>query len=272
MGTIPLTMYRPWQLALKYLDYFLKSSNGRGHGIHSPFIFQFITGVLNDKHQYGEYKIVENLRKQLLNDRTKLAIRDFGAGSNNSKKTERSVSEIARHSAKSRKFAQLLFRLVRKYHPETIIELGTSLGITSSYLSLAGPEAEFYTIEGSGEIAAIAVSNFKKLKLEKINSMQGNFDTVLPEVLSRVKKVDFAFIDGNHQLQPTLDYFEQLLPMTGNHSILVFDDIHWSQGMEKAWTVIKAHPAVQCTVDLFFIGLVFFREEFREKQHFTIRF
>ena len=84
--------------------------------------------------------------------------------------------------------------------------------------------------------------------------------------------IDMAYIDGNHRLEPTLNYFEQLLGKKNNSSIFIFDDIHWSKEMEEAWERIKTHPSVRCTIDIFFLGFVFFREEFKAKQDFMIRF
>jgi predicted O-methyltransferase YrrM len=95
---------------------------------------------------------------------------------------------------------------------------------------------------------------------------------VLPQVLARLDRVDLAYIDGNHRLHPTLQYFEQLLQKKTPDSIFIFDDIHWSAGMEEAWRTICQHPAVTCSIDLFFLGFVFFRPEFKAKQHFCIRF
>lgn len=265
-------MYSKFQLANKYFRYYISASNGKGHGIHSPFIFHFIDKVLNDKQYYPEYDRVEALRKKLLNDETVLTIEDFGAGSFSNKKNHRTVSAIAKNSAKPKKFGQLLFRMVKEYQPETILELGTSLGITTFYLSLAKPAAKLVTMEGAGEVAAVAKENFNATGIRNIQIEQGNFDHTLPAVVRELRTVDFAFIDGNHRREPTERYFQELLPKTNDDSILIFDDIHWSLEMEQAWETIKAHPLVRCTVDLFYIGIVFFREEFREKQHFSIRF
>lgn len=265
-------MYDAPFLALKYFRYYLSASNGKGHGTHSPFIYHFITRVLNDKAHYTAYKITEDLRSRLLKDSRILFIEDYGAGSAVSKKHERSIKSIARNAAKSKKFGQLLFRMVKYYQPGTILELGTSLGITTSYLSLANPSSKIVTVEGAKEIAAMAALNFRQLAIDNIELVQGNFDNILPEILTRISLVDFAFIDGNHRKVPTENYFQMLLPHLHNESLLVFDDIHWSKEMEQAWETIKMHPEVRCTIDLFFIGIVVFRKEFREKQHFTIRF
>ncbi len=265
-------MYNHFQLGFKYLSYYLSASNGKGHGMHSPFIFHFITKVLNEKKHYKEFETVEALRKEMLEDETVLNIRDFGAGSSITKTNQRTISSIAKNAAKPKKFGQLLFRMVKAYQPETILELGTSLGITTSYLSLAKPDARLITMEGANEVAGIASKNFKESGLGNITIEQGNFDNTLPVVIHGLSSVDFAFLDGNHRQQPTENYFYQLLSKINNHSILVFDDIHWSKEMAAAWDTIKSHPSVRCTIDLFFIGIVFFRPEFHEKQHFTIRF
>lgn len=265
-------LYSPLNLALKYFRYCVTASNGKGHGIHSPFVFELITKVLNDSTHYEAYQVVENLRDKLRNDTREIKVDDFGAGSSVSNSEMRKVSTIAKSAAKPKKLGQLLFRIVRYYQPKTIIELGTSLGITSSYLSLAQPAAAMKTMEGAPEIASIARQNFEALNLKNIEIVVGNFDYTLAEVLKKTDRLDFAFIDGNHRQLPTENYFNQLLENTHHDSLLIFDDIHWSREMEAAWETIKNHPSVKCTVDLFFIGLVFFRQEFREKQHFTIRF
>ncbi len=265
-------MYSPLQLAVKYLKYWITASNSKGHGMHSPFVFEFITKVMNDKTIYHEYEKVETLREKLLNNNTVLEVEDLGAGSTVDKKNKRSISSIAKNAAKPEKFGQLLFRMIKHYQPETILELGTSLGITTSYLSLAKPDAKLITMEGSKEIAGMGRQNFTTSGLKNVELIEGNFDDTLSSVVSGLSSVDFAFIDGNHRQQPTERYFQELLTKTNNDSILVFDDIHWSAEMEAAWGTIKKNAVVTCSIDLFFIGIVLFRKEFKEKRHFVIRF
>jgi len=265
-------MYSSFQLVTKYLHYYFTASNSKGHGMHSPFVFEFITKVLNDKTKYPAYQQVEDLRKQLLKDQTVLTIEDFGAGSTVDKTNQRTISSIAKNAAKPAKFGQLLHRMAKHYQPRTILELGTSLGITTSYLALAKPGKKLITMEGAAAIAETARQNFKSLKLKNVEIVTGNFDDTLSAVIGQLSSVNFVFIDGNHRREPTEKYFNQLLPVTNNDSILIFDDIHWSKEMEQAWETIKQHPSVRCTIDLFFIGIVLFRQEFKEKQHFSVRF
>lgn len=265
-------MYSSFHLAKKYIHYYLTAYNGKGHGMHSPFVFQFILHVLNNKYGYLPPLQIEQLRKILLNDGRILEIEDFGAGSRVVKTKSRSVAHLARSALKPKKYAQLLFRLVKHYQPKTILELGTSLGITTSYLSAAAPSAQIVSIEGSKAIADVAAESFSALQLKNIQQEIGNFDSLLPSVIQKMPSLDLAYIDGNHRYEPTLNYFQQLLPVLHNDSLLVFDDIHWSEGMERAWKEIKIHPEVKCTVDIFFLGFVFFRKEFKAKQHFSVRF
>ncbi len=264
-------MYTRWQLAQKYLHYYFTAGNGKGHGTHSPFVFEFIKEILNDKGNYFAYERVESLRGRLLKDQTMLTIEEFGAGSSVNKKLQRRVADIAKHTIKSKKWSQLLFRIVQHYQPKTILELGTSLGVSTGYLYFGNPNAKLISCEGSPQIAAKAKKNFQDLGIS-IELMEGNFDDNLPHLLNRLSSVDFAFIDGNHREEPTTRYFEQILAKSNNSSVLVFDDIHWSPGMEKAWQFIQQHDSVKATVDLFFIGLVFFKDEFKERQNFIIRF
>lgn len=265
-------MYSSFQLIKKYIHYYRTASNSKGHGMHSPFVFDFILHVLNNGKKYTAPPEIEKLRKIYLADKTVLEIEDLGAGSRVQSTRHKQISQLARTALKPRKYAQLLFRLVKHYQPETIIELGTSLGITTAYMAAANPGANLITIEGSSSVADVAKQGFKKLKFERILSLTGNFDHILPGVLEQFDAVDLVYIDGNHRYQPTINYFLQSLAKSGNDTILVFDDIHWSEEMEKAWEEIKSHPSVQYTIDIFFLGFVFFRNEFKVKQNFVIRF
>lgn len=269
-------MFSPWQLIKKYSSYYLTASNGKGHGIHSPFVYDFVRHVLIDKRQFYAYNQVEALRKKLRQNETVIEVEDFGAGSAITKTNQRSVASIAQHAAKSKKWAQLLFRIVNYYQPKNILELGTSLGISTAYMAMANPQARIITAEGSAAIADQAKKNFQSLQLTNIQPVTGNFDATLPGILTEAPQLDLAFIDGNHRYEPTVRYFNQLLPHLQTNgdatSVMIFDDIHWSADMEKAWAAIKENDGVRLSVDLFFIGLVFFNDQFKVKQHFTVRF
>ncbi len=265
-------MYSPFQIAKKYVKYYFTASNGKGHGIHSPFVFEFIKFVMNDKEKYGIYSIIEKHRDILLKDANAIEVEDFGAGSTIIKTKRRVVKDIAASSLKPKKYSQLLFRIVQFYHKKNVLELGTSFGITSAYLAFADNIPCVTTLEGADAIAEIAERNFEQLKLKNIALIKGDFRKTLSSFLSSADTLDFVFLDGNHRKLPTLNYFEQILPNLNADSIVVFDDIHWSKEMEEAWEIIKNHESVTLSIDLFFIGVIFLKKDFKVKQHFTIRF
>lgn len=264
--------YHIVKLAKKYLHYFLTAANGKGHGIHSPFVYDFVTKVLNDRRHYYAYDKVEALRARLGKDKKVIPVEDLGAGSGRDRAAERSIASLAGNAAKPARLGQLLFRIVDHYQPGVCIELGTSLGLTSAYLALGNPKGKLYTLEGSPAIANVANENFLSLGIDNVELLTGNFDDTLMPLLQGLEHIDLAFIDGNHRYEPTMRYFGQLMQKTHDQSMLVFDDIHWSEGMEKAWEEIKADPRVTLSIDLFFLGIVIFNPDIKVKQHFTVRF
>lgn len=257
------------RLAFKFLYYLLSAKNR--HGIHSPFVYHLVDKVIYDKTPFPVYHEIEIIRKELITNEKEISIEDYGAGSSVNPSKRRKISEITTHSLKSRKYGQLLFRLVKNYNPNTILELGTSLGITTLYLAKGQLKGKIFTIEACPETSAVASAIFEKTGMEEIQFMNGKFEDIIPDLLLQLPSLDFVFFDGNHRKEPTLSYFKACIEMAGENSVFVFDDIHWSEEMEEAWELIKNHPKVTFTIDLFFIGLVFFRKE-RHRQHFKIRY
>jgi len=198
-------------------------------------------------------------------------VEDFGAGSTILKNKKRVVRDIAKTSVKPKKYGQLLFRLVHYFELKNILELGTSLGITTLYLAKPDSQTNIITMEGCPQTASLAKKNFSELKCKNINLILGNFDKTLPSALAKMKKVDLVFFDGNHRKEPTLQYFNECLKYAHNDSLFIFDDIHWSVEMEQAWEIIKANKSVTVTIDVFFMGFIFFKKELT-KQDFVVKF
>jgi len=240
------------------------------HGVHSPFVYRLVDKVFYDATPKNVYTEVENIRKTLLADDCEITIIDLGAGSHVNNNRQKKISDIAAHALKPPKLAQLLYRIAADLQPKNIIELGTCLGVTTIYLQKAAPNAKVYTLEGSPQTAEVAKEEFSKAGLNDIELVTGNFDDTLPGIIDKLDKVDFVFVDGNHQKEATLRYFEWCLPKVYEDTLLIFDDIYWSEGMKEAWAQIKAHPQVMVTVDLFWIGLVFFKKG-RMKEDFLIK-
>lgn len=211
---------------------------------------------------------MEAYQSELLQNSKIITITDFGSGSKIFKSDTRAINAIAKTSGTSLKNSKLLFRLVRYFQSETILELGTNLGIGTFALSLGNPDATITTIEGCAETLKVAQQQLLDNETSNINTFQGDFKTEIQAL--EQEQWDLIFFDGHHSKKATLAYFEILLNAAHNDSIFIFDDIYWSKGMTEAWEVIKEHPQVTITVDVFHWGIVFFRKE-QVKEHFKIR-
>lgn len=240
------------------------------YGVHSPFVFDFIKNVLEDNRLFYTFHEVETIRKRLLNNRDKIEVTDLGAGSKYTKSNQRSVQQIAKSALSSPSFCRQLFRITNHYKPDTIIEMGTSLGVSAAYIQKGALNAKLITLEGCPNISSQAKNVFKKLKLKNINIKTGGFENTFGEALQEVKSIDLVFFDGNHQKEPTLSYFNQAMEYAHENSIFIFDDIYWSEEMVEAWNQLKDDNRVSLSIDLFSMGILFFKKDFKEKIHFKL--
>jgi hypothetical protein len=227
---------------------------------------------LKDQRTYYAFYEIASVRKVLLQDTTSINVEDLGAGSLHRRLTQRRVKDIAHYAGRNEKFGKLLFRIVEKYQYKNMLELGTSLGIGTSYIASAAKDGQVITIEGCNEIANKATETFAYLSLKHIRQLHGNFDDILLPILQQNPSFDLIIIDGNHREKATLAYFNEIMPFIKDDTLLIFDDIHWSPGMHKAWKTIHSDQRVRLSIDLFFFGLVFFKKDFKEKQHFTLKY
>ncbi len=261
-----------------YIQFLWNSKNQ--HGVHSPFVFNLVTKCFYDKTNYPEYKTLKNYRNSLLQNKDSIEVTDFGAGSRVFKSNTRQISKIVQTAGITSKRAELLYRIVNYFQPSTVLEIGTSLGLATSALSLgtrakgelseANKKAKTITLEGCPETAEIAKKQFQLFQLNNTESVTTEFSSYLSNSQLQNSKFELIYFDGNHSKKATLDYFELLLPTITNETVWIFDDIHWSPDMEEAWKIIKNHPKVTVTIDTFQWGIVFFRIE-QEKEHFIIR-
>jgi predicted O-methyltransferase YrrM len=251
-----------------YLKFLWNSKNE--HAVHSPFVFSLLTKCFYDKKSKSEYDVLKNYRTELLQNKNTIEVTDFGAGSRVFKSNARQIAQIAKTAGISPKRAQLLFRIVHYFQPETILEIGTSLGLATSALSLGNPKAKVTTLEGCPETAKQAQLQLKKFSCNNLESVVTEFNSYFKNHQQSTVSYQLIYFDGNHSKKATLEYFELLLPTITNETVWIFDDIHWSVEMEEAWKIIQNHSKVTVSIDTFQWGLVFFRYE-QPKQHFVIR-
>ena len=254
-------------LIKSYLKFIRNSTNA--HGVHSPFVFNLVQKCFYDKTNYPEYNVLEKYRNSLLANKSTIEVTDFGAGSRVFKSNTRAVNQIAKNAGISVERAKLLFRIVNYFHPKSILEIGTSLGLATSALAL-NDFSEVTTLEGCPETMNQCQLQLQKFNINNVNCVNTEFSKQLKTYNLQPATCNLIYFDGNHSKQATLEYFELLLPTIDNETIWIFDDIHWSQEMEEAWEIIKQNPKVTVTVDTFQWGFVFFRSE-QVKENFTVR-
>lgn len=254
-----------------YLQFLWNSKNE--HAVHSPFVFSLLTKCFYDKKNKSEYLILNKYRNELLLNKNTIEVTDFGAGSRVFKSNTRAICDITKTAGISQKRAELLFRIVNYLQPDSILEIGTSLGLATSALALGNPNASITTLEGCPETLNQCQLQLQKFNINNVTYINCEFSEYLSKQQTTNNKqqtFDLIYFDGNHSKEATLEYFEKLLPTITNETVWIFDDIHWSKEMGQAWESIIKYPKVTVSIDTYQWGLVFFRYE-QPKQHFIIR-
>jgi predicted O-methyltransferase YrrM len=252
---------------LEYYKFIFKSSNH--HGVHSPFVYHLITKCLYKKTANSLWSSFCKIKHQLANNKEVIKVNDLGPGSKVFKTDERKVSKILKVAGISNKKAKLLINLINYFKPKTVLEIGTSLGLATSAIKIGNKGVKIKTLEGCEETSKIAKKIFINNHFNTIEILTGDFKKTIPEITNN-NTYHFIYFDGNHTKKATLDYFKTCLKTMNNNSIWVFDDIYLNKGMKEAWSEIKNNQKVTVTVDIFYLGIVFFRKE-QEKEHFKIR-
>ncbi len=250
-----------------YLIYKRRARHRRGFGIHSPFVFHLLNFVVYEKTPFYDYQNIESVRKKMLQSSAVVDVVDFGTGESG----QFQLAKIAKRSLESPRIGQLLFRLVNFAKPKNVLELGTSLGITTMYLASPNKHASVITMEGCPAFCRIAQENFAGQNLSNISVIEGDIDKNLPSVLQQIPQLDFVYFDANHRYEPTMRYWNACLPALHKKSVCVFDDIHHSAEMERAWNEIKSQNTVHVSLDLYNVGILFFNPEI-PKQDYLIAF
>ena len=280
--------------AKSWLRHQLTAWNTGGEGVHSPYLFEWVRMVMMDKNSFYIWGEIERCREKMLRDERELEFVDYGSGKlkgengklKGANGERRRVCDIARRSLAKRKYAQMLSRLVNwlgashnlengsgtayslEFRGLTIVELGTSLGVTTAYMAAMDSRNRVVTFEGCEAVANIAKENWKALNINNIECRIGKID--VEELVRDIEHLDVAFIDANHTYMSTCEYFDVLAEKVHEKSVIVVDDIHYSEEMEKAWKAICADERVTSTIDLYQMGLVFFDKHYW-KRHYTMR-
>ena len=256
-----------------YIKHVLTAWNTTGEGIHSPYLFELVRFILRDQNSYYCFADIERRREMLLICKDELDVVDYGSqGTKKGLHIQRRVCDIAKGHLESAQVGQVLFRIVawlgqqdNEHKPLNILELGTSLGITTAYLAAPNSQNNVLTLEGSGEVLNVAKGVWRALKLENIEWKEGNIDDTLFKCAR--EEINLAYVDANHTYEATMRYVNFLLPRMTEKGIIVIDDIHHSEDMDRAWKALKADELVTTSMDLFHIGLLFMDPHYLERPY-----
>lgn len=257
------------KINLHQLQHFIRHfllARRKGHGIHSPFAYQLCEEIFYNQDTFYDFDSLKDVRNQLLKNDQKLEVTDFGAGSKTFRTNWRKVRDIADRGVSTTFQSELFYKLINFLNCSTCIELGTSIGLNTLYLSQANKNGKVISIEGSAQLTEFAAKLAQKNNVKNVEFVRSTFEEALPQVLNSLPTLDFLYIDGNHRYAATIQYFHQALQKIHNDTIIILDDIYWSSGMTKAWNEIKQHPQVTLSIDTFYFGMIFFKKEIIEKK------
>ena len=233
-------------------------------------MFDLLTKIIHDEKHYYAFDQIEHVKNQLLEKKISIEQIEHGAGSRNNHSKKKPIKQLIKEVSMPKKQGEWLFKLVQHFQPKNILELGTCIGISTLYVGLENKNRKIITLEGNPASAQIARQIFSQLTLNEIEIIEGTFENTIEIALQKLQQVDFAFVDGNHRYEPTIQYFKQILPFINQNSVLIFHDIHWSAEMEKAWNELRNNEQVSISIDLFYFGILFFRKGIL-KQHFVLK-
>lgn len=259
---------RLWSRCRQFLSYWLEAVDA--HSLHSPFIFDLYTGSILDRRPAAELSAVEKLRAKLLEDQTSIRITDLGTGSLQGNDKLTTLGNLAQKSHNPQ-VSRLLFNLARAYRPKNILELGTNLGLSTLHMAAGAPQAAITSLEGCPKLCEYARRHFEQLGASTVQILPGPIEENLKPFLSASAPLDMIFLDANHRYQPTMNYFNHCLERVHDGSVVIVDDIHWSEEMSRAWRDIRCHQKISISVDLFKVGLLFFDQKLK-RNHYILQY
>ena len=244
---------------------------GTVYDIHSPYLSRLLAATWLDDRSFYAFETIERVRYFWIRQRAPVPPAELGAGSRTGRTASVDTRYLAKRVAVAPETGRFLFRLAQFLQPETIVEFGTNLGISTLYLHLGDRRRPLYTIEGHPELVRLARESWRLAKARPtLRPYLGTFSEVLPTIFSEAPRIGLVFLDGDHSAAATWSYFEALLPHLHNDSVVVIGDIHWSPDMESVWKRLKGHDRVRASLDLYTLGLLFFREEFTVPEQHTL--
>ena len=218
----------------------------KGFGVHSPFVFNLITKVIEEKCSYYSFYDIELLRKQLL----------FREGE---------INYPDRQNKGKRK--TLLFRLTNYFKSKNILQIGTTMGLSTLYLTSYATGLKCIALENVPEFATTARQAFAKEGRNPVDLRIGNYKDLLPQALNDINSLDFVFFNTLYEQHNNLWLFNECMKYAHNDTVFVFEGIKASRKMRELWEEICACPEVTVTLDLYSLGIVLFNKKLHKRDY-----
>jgi predicted O-methyltransferase YrrM len=234
------------------------------NSVNNSFLKQFIDHTVFNKTKSPEFEIIEKERTALTKKGGVIEVTDFSSKKKGNRPyiTEiRKIRQILKNESCKPEIARIIYHIIQHTESQNILELGTSFGISTSYMAMANSKARLTTIEGCYGLSDMANQLFKKFQLNNINIENGNIDFLLPNILAGLDKLDFVFFDVFRDEATLVEYYKQCSKHAYENTIFVINNIHDSKEMLSCWNTIKKDEKIQGSIDLFNCGILFFNKK-----------
>lgn len=236
----------------------------RGFGVHSPFVFHLITKVIEEKCLYYCFYDIELIRKQFL-------FREERVGCPHRRRKgilqQCAVGEIVRREGIRPPHGALLFRLTNYFKPKHILQVGTSVGFSTLYLTAYAKGLQCITLENVAPFADLARQVFEKAGCTFVDLRVGAYNALLPAALEEMKRLDFVFFNTLEDEEDVAGLFNQCLAHVHNDTVFVCEGIQTTPRMRAFWKRVCGLPEVTVTLDLYSVGIILFNKKLHKRNY-----
>lgn len=222
----------------------------KGFGVHSPFAFSFITKVIDERYGYYAYNDIELIRRQLVHRNCPMLKTDI-----------------------KRSHGELLFRIVNYFKPERLIQIGTSAGIGSLYMTAPSSRLNYLLLDSDDNNAEQTIWSLRKFnpKASSVSVIAGDYLKTLPAALSKMSAVDFLFFNSAKDKEKNMIYLDEAIKYVQSDTVFFIEGIRSNREMRQLWKNICLREDVSVTFDLYNVGVVFFNKKLH-KQNYIVFF
>ena len=207
----------------------------QGFGVHSPWAYDLIENVINERNPYYAYEDLYLFWEK--------------------------APQYMPQYPQSRD--ELLFRLVNRFNPKFILEIGTGAGVSTGYLASVSKGSRVVTVDFPHPAEKEVRRNLKKIP---------NIEYIAADVLETVHDIldggnvpQFIHIAHTALWRQTV---EMILPYAKPDTVIVVEDLGKKQKKEW-WKEIIKDGRIAVTFQMKKLGLLFFDHKMT-KQHYVL--